>query len=216
MSEFVDGFETLPSYEPAVTIFGSSRCKPGSAYYNLARKIARRLAEEGFNIITGGGPAIMEAANRGAVEGGGNSIGLNIELPLVQKPNRFVQVLLNFRFFFCRKVMFVKHAIAFVIMPGGYGTLDEVFESLTLIQTKRIEKFPIILVGREYWKGIVDWMKNTALRNDTLTREDVRLFKVIDDPEEVVKEIIAFYKQRTKENGSSKELIRRRKFKGRP
>ena len=210
MSEFVDGFETLPQYEPAVTIFGSSRCKPGSKYYNLARQIARRLAKEGFNIITGGGPAIMEAANRGAAEGGGASIGLNIELPQTQKPNRFVQVLLNFRFFFCRKVMFVKHAIAFIIMPGGYGTLDEVFESLTLIQTHRMEKFPIILVGSDYWKGLVDWLKNTALKHDTITPQDFKLFKITDDVEEVASEVTSFYKNRIKENGNTRTISRSR------
>lgn len=203
MSEFVDGFEILPSYEPAVSIFGSSRTKPGARYYKLAREIARRLAQNGFSVITGGGPAIMEAANRGANEGGGTSIGLNIDLPQQQKPNRFVRVLLSFKYFFVRKVMFVKHAMAFVIMPGGFGTLDEVFESLTLIQTQRIEKFPVILVGSEYWEGLMQWLKTTALKNDTITRDDLNLIQVLDDPKNVVDEITKFYKGLVKQNGSA-------------
>ncbi len=216
MSEFVDGFETLPQYEPAVTVFGSSRCKSGTKYYNLARQITKRLAEEGFSIITGGGPSIMEAANRGARDGNGASIGLNIELPTVQKPNRFVEVLLNFRFFFCRKVMFVKHAVAFIIMPGGYGTLDELFEALTLFQTQRTERFPIILVGSEYWKGLVDWLQYTALKKDMITQQDFKLFRVTDDVEEVVREITTFYNARVKINGktvkSAKSVTKIRKI----
>lgn len=195
MSEFVDGFETLPNYLPAVSIFGSSRMKRGSKYYELAREIAKRLAREGFSVITGGGPGIMEAANRGAKEAKGNSIGLNIELPQEQLPNKYITALFNFRYFFCRKVMFVKHATAFIIMPGGFGTLDEFFEALTLIQTERIKQFPIIVVGKEYWKGMFDWMRDHMLKSKLIDEKDMHIYKIMDDPREVVEEIKSFYKE---------------------
>lgn len=195
MSEFVDGFETLPNYIPAVSIFGSSRLARGTKYYELAREISKRLVREGFSIITGGGPGIMEAANKGAKEGKGNSIGLNIELPMEQVPNKYITTLLNFRYFFCRKVMFVKHATAFIIMPGGFGTLDEFFEALTLIQTERIKQFPIIVVGKEYWKGLFDWMRDHMLKSKLIDAKDMNIYKLLDDPKDVVDEIKQFYSE---------------------
>jgi len=195
MSEFVDGFEILPNYLPAVSIFGSSRMKRGSKYYELAREITKRLAKEGFSIITGGGPGIMEAGNWGAKEGKGHSIGLNIELPHEQVPNKYITTLLNFRYFFCRKVMFVKHATAFIILPGGFGTLDEFFEALTLIQTERIKQFPIIVVGKEYWKGMFDWMRDHMLKSKLIDQKDMNIFKLIDDPRKIVEEIKTFYEE---------------------
>lgn len=195
MSEFVDGFEILPRYLPAVAIFGSSRTKRGTKYYELARRITHRLCEEGFSVITGGGPGIMEAGNKGAMEGKGNSIGLNIELPQEQVPNRYVTTLLNFRYFFCRKVMFVKHATAFIIMPGGFGTLDEFFEALTLVQTHRISPFPIIVVGKEYWQGMFDWMREHMLKEKHIEEKDMKVFRIIDDPDEIVKVIKTFYRK---------------------
>lgn len=195
MSEFVDGFEILPNYLPAVSIFGSSRLKRGAKYYELARDITKRLAKEGFSIITGGGPGIMEAGNRGAKEGRGHSIGLNIELPQEQMPNKYITTLLNFRYFFCRKVMFVKHATAFIILPGGFGTLDEFFEALTLIQTERIKQFPIIVVGKDYWKGLFDWMRDHMLKSKLIDEKDMHIFKLMDDPRKIVQEIKDFYEE---------------------
>lgn len=198
MSEFVEGFETMSKLGPAVSIFGSARTKPGTKTYELARKIATRLAEEGYGIITGGGPGIMEAANLGAKEANGHSIGLNIELPFEQEPNPYIDKdkLLDFKYFFVRKVMFVKYAQAFVVLPGGYGTLDELFEALTLIQTGKIEKFPIILVDSQFWNGLVKWLKEVVLEKyHNISPEDLELFKVTDDVEEVVKIINEFYEK---------------------
>src|SRR5579862_8508221 len=158
MAEFVEGFEMLGKFPPAVALFGSARALPGSPAYDNAQAIASMLAKNGYSIITGGGPGVMEAANKGASEAAGTSVGLNIELPLEQKPNIYANKLLNFRYFFVRKVMFVKYSIAFVILPGGFGTLDELFEGITLIQTRKIKPFPVILVGKEYWKGLLDWV----------------------------------------------------------
>ncbi len=193
MSEFVDGFDELSKIGNAVTVFGSSRTKPDAKYYKLAEDTAELLSKNGFSIITGAGPGIMEAANKGAKKGGSPSIGLNIHVPIIQKPNRFVTKLLEFRYFFCRKVMFVKYAKAFVIFPGGFGTMDEFFESITLIQTKRIEEFPVVLVGSEYWKTLVDWMKQEMLKKDRIVKEDLDIFKIADTPEEVLKIIKVFY-----------------------
>lgn len=193
MSEFVEGFEVLSKIKDAVSIFGSSRMKPNNRYYKLAEETAYLLAKEGYAIITGSGPGIMEAANRGAKRAGGLSIGLNIQIPLEQKPNKYVDTVLEFRYFFVRKVMFVKYAKAFVIMPGGYGTLDEFTEAINLIQTKRIPKFPVILFGKEYWKGLLCWLNEVVLRNGNISKEDLNLFKVVDTPQEVVKEIKRFY-----------------------
>ena len=192
LSEFVEGFDALAAVGPAVTIFGSARLAEGSPEYELARRIARSLAEGGFAIITGGGPGIMEAANRGCREGGGLSIGCNIELPHEQGLNAYVDLGIEFKYFFARKTMFVKYADAFVIMPGGFGTLDELFESLTLIQTGKIRHFPVVLVGSEYWRGMIDWLRTTQLAAGAISDEDLSLLKVTDDADEVV-EIIRTY-----------------------
>jgi len=193
MSEFVDGFEVLSQIGKAVSIFGSSRTKAGSKYYKLAEEITYLLAKEGYAIITGSGPGIMEASNKGAKRAGGHSIGLNIQIPLEQKPNRYVETLLNFHYFFVRKVMFVKYAKAFVIMPGGYGTLDEFTEAINLIQTERIDKFPVVLFGSEYWKGMLDWLRDKVLKNGCITKEELNIFTVVDSPGEVVGVIKKFY-----------------------
>ncbi len=190
MSEFVDGFDTLSSISgPAVSFFGSARTEPDDPYYNLAIDIAAELVKEGYGVITGGGPGIMEAANRGAAEAGGNSVGLNINLPFEQEPNTFTNLPLSFKYFFVRKVMFIKYAQAFICMPGGFGTLDEAFEALTLIQTKRIKPFPVILVGSEYWAGLLDWIKEKMLATDKVDADDMVIFSVMDEPEEIVSHI---------------------------
>ncbi|MBI5632136.1 MAG: TIGR00730 family Rossman fold protein [Nitrospirae bacterium] len=184
-SELVEGFETLNDLGPAVTIFGSARLKPGNKYYDDAVTVARKLADDGFAIITGGGPGIMEGANKGAKKGKAHSVGLNIEIPSEQVPNKYQDVSLSFRYFFIRKLMFIKYAIAYIIFPGGFGTMDELFEALTLVQTKRIKSFPIILYGSEYWEGLIDWMKKTLIAQGTIEREDFALFSLVDKPEEV-------------------------------
>lgn len=195
ISEFVEGFEIMSKVEDCVTIFGSARTLPGTAEYEKAREIAKMLAKIGYGVITGGGPGIMEAANLGAQQGGGLSIGLNIELPHEQKPNPYIDKLINFRYFFIRKMIFVKYAKAFVTMPGGFGTLDEFFESITLIQTERITRFPIILVGSEFWGGLIDWMKKQLLAQEKISEEDLSLFTICDEPAEVVQVIQNFYSQ---------------------
>jgi uncharacterized protein (TIGR00730 family) len=189
MAEFVDAIETLSGIKNAVSIFGSARTKPDDPYYQKAELLARLLAEHGFSVITGGGPGVMEAANKGAAEAGGKSVGMNIRLPFEQKPNPYANLTIDYKYFFIRKVMFVKYAMAYVILPGGFGTMDELFEALTLIQTKRIKPFPVILMGSEYWKGLYDWLKKAMLRDDKIAPEDLELFQVIDDPEEVVRHI---------------------------
>jgi uncharacterized protein (TIGR00730 family) len=178
--------------EHAVSIFGSARLKPGDPYYQKTECLARRLAEKGFSIITGGGPGVMEAANKGAAEAGGKSVGMNIRLPFEQKPNPFANIHVDYKYFFIRKVMFVKYAVAYVIMPGGYGTMDELFEALTLIQTRRIRSFPVILMGSEYWKGLLDWLRKTMVRDGKISPEDFDLIHVMDDPEDVVRHIQKF------------------------
>ena len=178
MSEFVEGFEVLSKVGKAVSIFGSSRTRPNSKYYKLAEQVAFSLAKEGYAIITGSGPGIMEAANKGAERAGGHSVGLNIQIPLEQKPNKYVETLLDFRYFFVRKVMFVKYAKAFVIMPGGYGTLDEFTEAINLIQTKRITKFPVVLFGSEYWKGMLDWLKATVFKNGNISKASKTTYSI--------------------------------------
>jgi len=187
MAEFVEGFDSLAQYHPAVTIFGSTRAKPGDEVYQKAERVANLLAENGFSVITGGGPGAMEAANKGASSAGGKSIGLNIELPLEQKPNPYANVTLKYRYFFVRKVMFVKYAVAYVILPGGFGTLDELFESVTLIQTHKIRPFPVILVGSDYWKGLLDWMVEVVLKEGKISPADLDILRLIDDPEEIVR-----------------------------
>lgn len=184
-SELVEGFETLNDIGPAVTIFGSSRLSAGNKYYDDALAVAKMLADDGFAIITGGGPGVMEGANRGAKKGKAHSIGLNIEIAAEQHPNKYQDISLSFRYFFIRKLMFIKYAMAYIIFPGGFGTMDEFFEALTLAQTKKIGTFPIILYGSQYWKGLIDWMKNTLVTNGTIRREDFALFSIVDTPEEI-------------------------------
>jgi uncharacterized protein (TIGR00730 family) len=194
MAEFVEGFEVLSTIGKAVTIFGSARLPSSHKYYKLAEEVAYLLAKEKYAIITGSGPSLMEAANKGAKRAKGYSIGLNIQLPFQQTPNPYVDTLLDFRYFFIRKVMFVKYAKAFVIMPGGYGTLDEFMEAINLISTDRIPRFPVIVVGKEYWKGMMDWLKDSVLKTGCISEDDLSLFKAVDKPEEVVKIIKDFYK----------------------
>jgi len=191
MSEFVEGFETLGKIAPAIAVFGSSRGRRRSKYYRLAERTARALAKAGFAIITGGGPGLMEAANKGAKEAGGESVGLNIELPDEQIANPYVSTLLHFRYFFVRKMMFVKYSSAFVIFPGGFGTMDEFFESLTLIQTHKVEPFPVVLMGSEYWNPLVSWLRNFMLAEGCIRGADLQLFHIMDDPDEAVRFITA-------------------------
>jgi uncharacterized protein (TIGR00730 family) len=187
MSEFVEGFDTLRYLHPAVSIFGSSALPEESKYYTLTREIARKLSDAGFSVVTGGGPSIMEAANRGGFEGKSKSVGLNIEIPSEQQPNKYQDISLHFRYFFARKVMFVKYASAIVIMPGGFGTLDELFEMLTLIQTEKVFHFPIVLVGSDFWGGLIDWIVSSPIRTGTLSKNDLSLFSLTDDSDEVVR-----------------------------
>lgn len=196
MSEFVDGYEKLSRIGPCVSVFGSARTKPGETYYELAENIAFKLTQHGYGVITGGGPGIMEAGNKGAQRGGGVSVGLNIELPFEQKDNPYIDrdKNLEFDYFFVRKVMFVKYAQGFVAMPGGFGTLDELFEAMTLIQTKKIGRFPIILVGTAFWAGLIDWIKEVMLKkNANVSQEDLNLFQIVDTAQEVVDIIDKFY-----------------------
>ncbi|MFN5371657.1 MAG: TIGR00730 family Rossman fold protein [Bacteroidia bacterium] len=196
MAEFVEGFEKLGKIGPCVSIFGSARSKPEDPYYILAEDIAYRLTLEGYGIITGGGPGIMEAGNKGAHRGGGKSVGLNIVLPHEQEGNRYIDrdKIINFDYFFVRKVMFMKYAQGFVIMPGGFGTLDEFFEAITLIQTNKIARFPVVLVGKSYWKGLVEWIKEQLLReNPFISEEDLNLFSIVETGEEAVRVINDFY-----------------------
>jgi uncharacterized protein (TIGR00730 family) len=193
MSEFVDGFEVLSKVGRAVSIFGSARSKRDSQFYKMAEEVAYYIAKAGFAIITGSGPGLMEAANKGACRGGAQSIGLNIHLPCEQKPNKYVDTVLGFRYFFVRKVMFVKYAKAFVILPGGYGTLDEFFEAITLIQTNRIAKFPVVLLNRQYWTPLLDWLKKTVLTHGNVSQEDLDLFILVDKPQEAAQAIKRFY-----------------------
>jgi hypothetical protein len=186
MAEFVEGFDVLPDVYPAVTIFGSSRAHPNSTDYKTTQEVARLLVENDFNVISGGGPGIMEAANRGAAEAGGKSVGLHIHLPNEQRPNKYANVRLDFKYFFIRKVMFVKYAVAYVIVPGGFGTLDELFEALTLIQTQRIKSFPVVLLDSSYWNGLVGWMKDVMLRARCISPSDLDIFSLVDTPEEAV------------------------------
>ena len=185
-SEFVDGFGAMAELGPAVSIFGSARLPPEAPEYAVAEEVARRLAEAGFAVITGGGPGIMEAANRGAMDVGGHSVGLGIELPFEQGLNDYVDLGVNFRYFFVRKTMFVKYAQGFVVLPGGFGTLDELFEALTLVQTEKVTSFPIVLMGRDYWSGLLDWLRGSALERATIGQRDLDLLTVTDDPAEVV------------------------------
>jgi len=190
MGEFVEGFDTLGDVLDGVSVFGSARTKPGDPAYDKAQEVGRLLAEEGVPVITGGGPGIMEAANRGAYDAGGLSIGCNIELPFEQGSNPYLSRSINFRFFFVRKTMFVKYAAAFIVFPGGFGTMDELFESLTLIQTGKIKDFPVVLVGVDYWKGLEAWLKETVAREGNIDEEDLLRFHTTDDPAEAVAHVI--------------------------
>lgn len=198
MGEFVNGFEKMSKIGPCVSIFGSARTKEDNEYYQLAVKIAKSIADAGYGVITGGGPGIMEAGNKGANLAGGTSVGLNIDLPFEQHDNPYIDgdKSLDFDYFFVRKVMFVKYSQGFVVMPGGFGTLDELFEAITLIQTNKIEKFPIILVGTKFWTGLMDWIKNTMLSEGNISPKDLDLIKIVDTEEEVVAIIDSFYKER--------------------
>jgi uncharacterized protein (TIGR00730 family) len=187
LAEFVEGFEVMPEVYPAVSIFGSSRAHRNSSTYKDTEVLARLLVKAGFNVISGGGPGIMEAANKGAAQAGGKSVGLHIHLPSEQEANRYANVRLDFKYFFSRKVMFVKYAVAYIIMPGGFGTLDELFESLTLIQTKRIRSFPVILLDSEYWKGLVDWMRGTLIKERCISKSDLDIFNLVDTPQEALR-----------------------------
>ncbi len=198
MGEFVYGYEKMSVIGPCVSIFGSARVREGQHYYELAVRISKRIAEAGYGIITGGGPGIMEAGNKGAHLAGGTSVGLNIDLPFEQHDNPFIDTdkSLDFDYFFVRKVMFVKYSQGFVVMPGGFGTMDELFEAITLIQTHKIHTFPIILVGSEFWKGLLDWIKSTMLEAGNISPRDLDLIKLVDTEDEVVEIIDAFYRER--------------------
>ena len=198
MGEFVEGFERLSKIGPCVSIFGSARTVPENKYYAIAEELAYQLTQHKFGVITGGGPGIMEAGNKGAKRGGGKSVGLNILLPFEQEPNIYIDndKIINFDYFFVRKVMFIKYAQGFIVLPGGYGTLDEMFEALTLIQTKKSGKFPIILIGTEFWSGLINWIKDVLLKEENnISEEDLDLIKIVDSPEEAVKKINEFYKK---------------------
>lgn len=197
MSEFVEGYERMARIGPCISVFGSARTKPDNKYYQMGVEIADKLAEAGYGVITGGGPGIMEAANKGAQEGGGKSVGLNIDLPFEQNHNPYIdpEHNLEFDYFFVRKVVFVKYSQGFVILPGGFGTLDELFEALTLIQTKKINKRPVVLIGKEYWSGLIDWIKKAMLEDEhNISEKDLDLFAVVDTPEEAFHYIEDFYK----------------------
>jgi uncharacterized protein (TIGR00730 family) len=198
MAEFVDGFEALAKIGPCISVFGSARTKPDTHYYDLTIEIARRLAEEGFGIITGGGPGIMEAANKGAALANCKSVGLNIDLPFEQRPNEFIDKdkLLNFDYFFVRKVMFTKYSQGFVMLPGGFGTMDEFFEVATLIQTEKFKQMPMVLVGRSYWQGLMTWMEEAMMLEGNIHPEDLALFEIADTADEVVNHMLEYYRTR--------------------
>ena len=188
-AEFVEGFGALADLGPAISVFGSARTRPDSPDYELAREIAKKLVENDFGVITGGGPGIMEAANRGAVEAEGVSVGLGIELPFEQGMNDYVDLGINFRYFFIRKMMFVKYSLGFIVLPGGYGTMDELFEALTLVQTAKVESFPVVLVGREYWAGLVDWLEKTMLAEGMISPGDEKRFSIVDTADEAIEAV---------------------------
>lgn len=195
MSEFVDGFEKLAKIGPCVSIFGSARTADENKYYEMTVEIARLLAEKGYGVISGGGPGIMEAANKGAYNAGGKSVGLNIDLPFEQFHNKYIDrdKLLEFNYFFVRKVMFMKYSQGYIVMPGGFGTMDELFEAITLIQTGKIARFPIVLVGTAYWSGLIAWIKDTMLTEKNISEEDLNLYRLVDTAEEAVEHIFRFY-----------------------
>jgi uncharacterized protein (TIGR00730 family) len=196
MAEFVQGYERMAKIGPCISVFGSARTKPDDKYYKMAENISEMLGKRGYGVITGGGPGIMEAGNKGAQKGGGKSVGLNIDLPFEQSGNPFIdpESNLKFDYFFVRKVVFVKYSQGFVVVPGGFGTLDEMFEALTLIQTKKINKRPVVLVGSEYWKGLIDWLRQTMLQDGKISEPDLDLFKLVDTEEEAIEYIDDFFK----------------------
>ncbi len=193
MAEFVDGFQRMAKVHPSVSVFGSARLNEGNPYYQLTEDLSRKLSDSGFAVVSGGGPGIMEAANKGAYAGKSASVGLNIELPHEQGGNGYQDISMTFSYFFARKVMFAKYASAYVVMPGGFGTLDEFAEILTLVQTGKSRKIPIILMGTEFWTGLIDWFESSLLAHGTISAEDLNLFKIIDDPQEVVDAIFSYY-----------------------
>jgi len=196
MAEFVNGYESMAKIGPCISVFGSARTQPQNKYYQKAVNVSKMLGERGYGVITGGGPGIMEAGNKGAQEGGGKSVGLNIDLPFEQSGNQFIDAESNLKFdyFFVRKVVFVKYSQGFVVLPGGFGTLDEMFEALTLIQTKKINKKPVVLIGKEYWQGLMDWIKNTMLAEGNISEGDLDLFRIVDTEEEAIDYIDDFFK----------------------
>ena len=197
MAEFVDGFEAMSKIGPCISIFGSARTEVGNPYYNLAVEVARQLSEEGFGIISGGGPGIMEAANKGARMAGGKSVGLNISLPFEQMPNSYIDrdKSLDFQYFFVRKTIFTKYSQGFIMMPGGFGTMDEFFEIITLVQTRKVATIPLVLVGKKYWQGLIDWIKSSMLEDErNISPTDLDLFTLVDTPEEAVEYILDFYR----------------------
>jgi hypothetical protein len=197
MAEFVEGFATLSKLGPCVSIFGSARIGSGTPYYRLAKSVAKEFVRAGYGIISGGGPGVMEAANRGAREAAGTSVGMNIDLPFEQQANPYIDAdkLITFKHFYVRKVMFVKYAQGFIVMPGGFGTLDEFFESLTLIQTRKIHPFPVVLMGSEYWRGLMEWLKKHALSEGMISKSDLELFSITDDPRHAVGIVKRFYRK---------------------
>jgi hypothetical protein len=204
-AEFVEGFDALARIPRAVSVFGSARLPEGHKWYEAARAVGRELAESGYAVITGGGPGLMEAANRGCREGGGLSVGCNIELPYEQKSNDYIDVAIDFQYFFARKTMFVKYAEGFIVFPGGYGTFDELFEALTLIQTQKAVRFPVVLYGSEYWSGLISWLREATLANGMLNERDLGLFRISDDPAECVSYIDELRQQRNAPVGSEDE-----------
>jgi len=197
MAEFVSGFDQFAEIKQGVTMFGSARTKENDPMYQKAVKTAQLFVNEGYAVITGGGPGIMEAGNRGATEMNGGSVGLNIDLPFEQKPNPYIKTLVNFHYFFSRKVMFLKYARAFVVFPGGFGTLDEFFECITLIQTRRMDRCPVVLVGKEFWDGLIEWLREKLLGGGKIAAEDLDLFSVVDEPEEAIAIVKNFYKDQS-------------------
>ncbi|HTX20102.1 MAG TPA: TIGR00730 family Rossman fold protein [Bacteroidota bacterium] len=195
MSEFVEGFQTFSKLGPCITIFGSARTKPGTRFYKMAEEVASGFVKAGYGVISGGGPGIMEASNKGAKEANGTSVGINIDLPFEQSANPYIDKdkLITFRHFYVRKVMFVKYAQAFIVMPGGFGTMDELFESITLVQTRKVSSFPVILMGVDYWKGLIDWLRTTMLAEGNIGEADLKLFTITDDPAVALKTVTDFY-----------------------
>ncbi len=207
MAEFVEGFEKLCLIRPSISIFGSARTQPDDPWYERAEQIARLLSDAGFSVVSGGGPGIMEAANKGAQAGESPSIGVNIELPREQKPNPYQDISLHFRHFFARKVMFVKYASAYVVLPGGFGTLDELAEILTLVQTGKTRRIPIVLVGSDFWAALLDWFRNTLVTQGTISEEDLQLMQVCDEPEEIMQAIFEHYETRSLEPSEAEQEI---------